>query len=121
MITGSCHCGKTTFRIDGRLPERVTRCTCTICTKRGVLHAYYTPGQFSVSAEGDRIYRWRGQLVDSHFCGRCGCATYNASPAIRNDGTWDGATRIIAINARLLDELALEDAPVSVVDGKNRV
>ena len=121
MVTGSCHCGKTTFRIHGALPERVTRCNCSVCAKRGVLHAYYAPGQFSVSAEGDRIYRWRGRLVDSHFCGQCGCATYNASPALRNDGSWDGATRVIAVNARLLDGFVAEEAPLSIVDGKNRV
>lgn len=120
MITGKCHCGKTSFRIDGDLPKQVTRCTCSICAKRGVLHAYYAPEQFSVSAEQDRVYRWHTRLVASHFCGECGCATYNESPVFQPDGSVDGERRIVAVNARLFDDFDAEHAPVAVVDGKNR-
>ncbi len=120
MITGSCHCGKTSFRIDAGLPESVTRCTCSICAKRGVLHTYCAPAQFSVKSEAERVYRWNTQLVESHFCGECGCATYNESPAFGPDGSWDGAARVIAVNARLLDGFAADDVPVTLVDGRNR-
>lgn len=27
-ITGSCHCGKTAFRMDTDMPAQLTRCTC---------------------------------------------------------------------------------------------
>jgi hypothetical protein len=54
------------------------------------------------------------------FCGECGCATYNESPAFEPDGSWDGKRRIVAVNARLLDDFVADDAPVTVIDGKNR-
>jgi hypothetical protein len=120
MVTGSCHCGKTFFRIAGELPLSVTRCTCSICSKRGALNAYYSPEQFSVTAHADRIYRWGSQLVSSHFCAECGCATYDESPAFAPDGSWDAKRRVISVNARLLDDFNIDDAPVSVVDGKSR-
>jgi len=120
MVTGQCHCGKTSFRIDGELPQAVTRCTCSICSKRGALYAYFSPEQFTVTAHADHIYRWNSQLVSSHFCAECGCATYNESPAFAPDGSWDSKTRVIAVNARLLDDFSADDAPVSVVDGKSR-
>ncbi|HYP77333.1 MAG TPA: hypothetical protein VER12_15290 [Polyangiaceae bacterium] len=121
MVTGQCHCGKTSFRIDGDLPPTVTRCTCSICSKRGGLYAYYHPDQFAVRAKVDRIYRWNSQLVSSHFCGECGCATYNESPAFALDGSWDSKRRVIAVNARLLDNFNVDQVQVTVVDGKSRM
>jgi len=120
MVTGRCHCGKTSFRIDGDAPLTVTRCTCSICSKRGALYAYYRPEQFSVIADADRVYRWNSQLVSSHFCTECGCATYNESPAFAADGSWDAKTRVIAVNARLFDDFDADVALLTVVDGKSR-
>ena len=42
-ITGSCHCGKTRFRIDIDIPAQLTRCTCSFCAKRGALLAALAP------------------------------------------------------------------------------
>ena len=83
-ITGSCHCGKTSFLIDADIPETLTRCTCSFCAKRGALLAYYQPAQFQVTAaaQDDAVYRWNTQLVAHHFCAGCGCATYSDSPAL---------------------------------------
>jgi hypothetical protein len=120
MVSGKCHCGKTSFWIAGELPDCVTKCTCSICLKRGALHAYYSPEQFSVSALVDRVYRWNTELVSSHFCGECGCATYSESPCFQMDGSWDESKRIIAVNARLLDGFDADAAPITVVDGRSR-
>ena len=35
------------------------------------------------------------------------------------DGSWDGKTRRIGVNARLLDNIDAAAAPVQVIDGKN--
>ena len=120
-ITGSCHCGKTTFRIEGEIPAKLTRCTCSFCSKRGALLAYYQPEQFHVAtpATDDATYRWNTKLVAHHFCAACGCATYTDSPAFEPDGKWDGKTRRIGVNARLLDGFDAAAAPVTVIDGKN--
>jgi hypothetical protein len=39
-VKGSCHCGATQF--TAQRPATVTRCTCSFCSKRGVLWAYQT-------------------------------------------------------------------------------
>ena len=44
-VKGSCHCGNTQFEVS-EAPAGVTRCTCSLCSKRGALWAYYTPTQF---------------------------------------------------------------------------
>jgi transketolase N-terminal domain/subunit len=40
-------------------------------------------------------------------------------PDFQRDGSWDGKTRRIAVNARLLDDFEAADWPVTVIDGKN--
>lgn len=39
--------------------------------------------------------------------------------AFEPDGAWDGKTRRIGVNARLLDAFDAASAPVKVLDGKN--
>ena len=119
-VTGSCHCGNNSFRIEGETPETLTRCTCSFCSKRGALLAYYEPAQFQVTnATGDSIYLWNAKLVKHHFCSNCGCATYSDSPAFGQDGSWDKVTRRIGVNARLFDNFDAAAAPIDVIDGKN--
>ncbi|MBW4484527.1 MAG: GFA family protein [Tildeniella torsiva UHER 1998/13D] len=120
-ITGQCHCGKVHFQIEGDLPDQLTRCTCSFCSKRGVLLAYFHPDQFhSTVADGsDSIYRWNTEMVAHHFCSTCGCATFSDSPAFELDGSWDKVTRRIGVNARLFDDFDAATAPVTVIDGKN--
>lgn len=120
-VTGSCHCGKTKFEIDGEPPAQLTRCTCSFCSKRGTLYAYYEPEKFNLTTpEADTaVYCWRSKLVAHHFCPVCGCGTYSDSPAFTRDGKWDGKTRRIGVNARLFDNFDAATAPVTVIDGKN--
>jgi hypothetical protein len=120
-IKGSCHCGGTSFEIDGDIPEQLMRCTCSFCSKRGALYAYYQPEQFHVSASAgtDRTYCWNTKLVEHHFCGNCGIQTFSNSPAFERDGSWDKKTRRIGVNARLFDNFDAASASVSVIDGKN--
>ena len=120
-ITGSCHCGATSFRIDAEMPSKLTRCTCSICAKRGVLWAYFQPAEFhpTISTAGEAVYRWNTRLVAHHFCPTCGCATYSDSPAFEPDGSWDKRTRRIGVNARLFDDFEAAVAPVDVIDGKH--
>jgi len=119
-ITGTCHCGKTAFRIDGDIPDALTRCTCSFCAKRGALVAYYPPEKFLVTvAAQDGLYRWNSRLVAHHFCAHCGIAVYSDSPAFGRDGKWDGSTRRIGVNARLFDDYDADAAQVTVIDGKH--
>lgn len=120
-ITGRCHCGKTAFAIDGDIPFALTRCTCSFCSKRGHLYAYFEPNQFRLTTPESRLatYRWNTKKVAHHFCPECGRGTFSDSPDFRQDGSWDGKTRHIGVNARLFDDFDAAAAPVQVLDGKN--
>ena len=119
--TGRCHCGKTAFEIDGEIPATLTRCTCSFCAKAGRLIAYYRPEQFHLASDAKNLgtYRWNTRMIAHHFCPTCGCATFSDSPNYQPDGSWDGKTRRIGVNARLLDDFDAATARVTVIDGKN--
>lgn len=118
-VKGSCHCGGTQFTI-AEAPQSVTRCTCSICSKRGALWAYLTPAQFTLTTPRETVatYLWQTKMVQSHFCPTCGCTTFNESPDW-STGKPDFDNPKIAINARLLDDFDLDAVPVEVIDGRN--
>ncbi len=120
-IRGSCHCGAVKFEIDGEIPAQLVRCTCSFCSKRGALTANFTPAQFRLTPppSGDSTYRWNTRMVAHHFCPLCGCATYTDSPAFQTDGSWDGQTRRVVVNARLFDDFDAAAADITVIDGKH--
>ena len=119
-LTAHCHCGRNAFEIDGELPAQSTRCTCSFCSKRGHLYAYFAPDQLRVTqADSDAVYRWNSKNVANHFCSACGCDLYADSPAFAKDGSWDGTTRRICVNARLFDDFEAADWPMTVIDGKH--
>lgn len=118
-LTGRCHCGRNAFEVNGEMPAQLTRCTCSFCSKRGHLYAYFKLEQLKItSADSDAIYRWNSKLVANHFCSTCGCDVYADSPDFQQDGSWDGKTRRACVNARLFDDFEAADHPVAVIDGK---
>ena len=121
MISGSCHCGKSTFRIKAEIPQSLTRCTWSFCSKRGVLWAYFEPALFELtsSVDKDATYRWNSKMVGHHFCPVCGCGTFIDTPAFEPDESFDKHTRRIGVNARLFDNYVAASAPVVEIDGKN--
>lgn len=118
-IKASCHCGNTKFEVDA-VPADVTRCTCSFCSKRGALWAYYKPAQFRLTSPPENVatYQWRTRTVKHHFCANCGCGTFGESPDW-STGQPDFDNPKIAVNARLLDDFDLDAVPVTVIDGKN--
>jgi hypothetical protein len=118
-VKGSCHCGNTQFEVS-EAPASVTRCTCSFCSKRGSLWAYYTPSQFRLASPPENIatYHWGSRTVKHHFCANCGCGTYSESPDW-SSGKPDFGKMKIGVNAWLFDDFNPGVVPVTVIDGKN--
>ena len=69
-IKGSCHCGNTQFEVS-EAPAAVTRCTCSLCSKRGALWASQeTEGDFALTTARDRVstYQWGSYQIEHHHC-----------------------------------------------------
>jgi hypothetical protein len=117
-LKGSCPCRATQFQV-GAPPAQVSACNCSFCAKRGALWAYYTPDEFKLTTARDRVstYQWGSFTVQHHFCGVCGCGTYSESPDW-STGKPDFDHPRIGVNARLLDDFAVEAVPVTQMNGK---
>jgi GNAT superfamily N-acetyltransferase len=70
---GSCHCGRVRFRVTAAL-DRVVRCNCSICRKKGFLHLIVPPAQFELlSGAGDlTVYTFNTGVAKHQFCRHCG-------------------------------------------------
>jgi hypothetical protein len=110
MIEATCHCGAVRIEVDAA-PETVTDCNCSICRRRGVLWAYYSPKSVRIHPpEGaTSIYMWGDRDIEFHACKVCDCTTHWA-PA---DKTRDR----MAVNARLMPPEVLAAASVRKHDG----
>ena len=120
-IKGSCHCGQTQFELS-EAPASVTRCTCSLCSKRGALWAYYTPAQFRLTSPPENVatYLWGSRTVKHHFCAGCGCGTYPESPDW-SSGKPDFGNPKVGVNSRLFDDFDLDALPVTVIDARTLV
>ena len=116
MVKGSCHCGATRFALR-HVPQDMTVCTCSLCTKRGALWSYYEPDDVVFETQDDAIYMWQSRTVKHHFCNQCGCSTFSDSP-LWVDGRPDLQRRCFGINVRLLDNFDISALPVVEVDGR---
>jgi hypothetical protein len=117
-LTGSCHCKATRFEV-AFVPETVTACTCSNCSKRGALWAYYEPTDVTFIADDARgTYRWGAKIGKYNFCTVCGNSTFNETPSWV-DYKPDFDNPKISINARLFDDFDVASIPVEVLDGKN--
>ena len=118
IVKGSCHCKATRFEVASA-PETVFFCTCSFCSKRGALWAYYNPDEVTfTSNEDNAVYQWQSRTVKHNFCAVCGCGTHLQSPDF-STGVPDFDHPRVGINARLLDDFALDEVPVTVMDGRN--
>jgi hypothetical protein len=116
-LKATCHCGATEIEVNAP-PASVTRCTCTFCSKRGVLWAYYPPDAVKIVNAREPV-RYSRSGFNSHFhCGACGCSLYSDSPEWI-DFKPHPTRRKFGINGRLFDDFDLDAVPVRVVDGKN--
>jgi hypothetical protein len=118
-LKARCHCGATQFEVT-HVPEWVSDCNCSFCSKRGALWAYYAPDQFKLTTARDRVstYQWGGYFGEHHHCGVCGCGTYSEFPSFEN-GVVNYDDPKICLNARLFEDFDLAAVPVRKADGKS--
>jgi hypothetical protein len=77
-ISGSCHCGNITFRLDWRpepteIPARA--CSCSFCAKHGGLWTSCPTGSLSITVRQPELvskYSFGTRTADFHVCSSCG-------------------------------------------------
>jgi hypothetical protein len=56
---GGCHCGRVRFRARVDL-DLLSQCSCSICTKKGILHLPIAPDEFELLRGKDALTAYRG-------------------------------------------------------------
>lgn len=109
-VRATCHCGAIALSFN-TAPTEVTDCNCSICRRYGVLWAYYSPHDVTMSPSEPVIdtYLWNGRHVAFNRCATCGCVTHWSA----TDKTRDR----MGVNARLLPVEVLAQARVRHLDG----
>ena len=111
MIDLSCHCGAVKLQVPTP-PENVAECNCSICSKLGVLWAYYPAEEVTrvTSEDAKDTYVWGDEMIRFCRCKNCGCTTHweSIDPSF---------TERMGVNARLMSDLDLKEIPLRHTDG----
>jgi len=110
MVSASCHCGSVRIEIEAP-PTEVTECDCSLCSRYGVLWAYFLPDRVRRSPPDPptEVYMWDGRSIEFHRCPNCGCVSHWAAADRRRDR--------MGVNARLMPPEVLAGARVRHRDG----
>jgi hypothetical protein len=112
-LVGTCHCGRVQITIPA-LPDHVTHCNCSLCSKTGFQGIYYPSEAVTITGELDDYVRADSNpaCIAQHRCRHCGIATH-----------WTPLTEPpherIGINARLFEPGSLDGIEVREVDGRS--
>ncbi len=110
---GSCHCRRILFSVKAVI-ESVTKCNCSICRKKGVLHYRVSPQNFTLLTDPNSVGEYQfGTFIARHcFCPVCGIHVFSHPRA---------APHLYAINVNCLDDfnMAASKPTIHHFDGEN--
>ena len=94
---GGCHCGRVRFRARVDL-DLLSQCSCTICTKKGILHLPVSADDFELLSGKHSLtaYTFGTGVAQHTFCTHCGMHAFYI-PRSQPD--------MITVNARCLDDI----------------
>lgn len=77
MLVGACHCGAIKIRLPA-MPEKGTRCNCSICRRLGAVWAYYEFGTVQIEGHPENTdeYIQGDRTLRTIRCKNCGCVTH---------------------------------------------
>ena len=113
IYSGSCHCGKIGYEVEGTLTEAI-ECNCSHCSRKGYLLWFVPRDQLRLrtSAETVSTYTFNKHLIEHRFCSNCGCAPFG-------EGKDPKGNSMAAINVRCLEDIDRSALKITPVDGKS--
>ncbi len=110
--TGSCHCGKIAFEVEGEINGALA-CNCSICSRKGSLLWFVPREKFHLLTPEDAAasYTFHKHVIRHRFCPTCGIHPYA-------EGVDPQGNRIAAVNLRCVDGIDLAAMPVQHFDGR---
>jgi hypothetical protein len=110
--TGSCHCGKIAFEVEGDLTGALA-CNCSICQRKGSLLWFLPRDNMKLlTPESDiSTYTFNKHVIQHRFCAACGMHPFG-------EGIDPQGNRMAAINIRCLENIDLDTIPVQHFNGR---
>jgi hypothetical protein len=112
-LTGSCHCGKVSFEVEGDL-QQVVECNCSHCSRKGFLLWFVPREKFTLlqGAEELATYKFNNHVIAHQFCKTCGSQPF----AYGKDR--QGAEKAM-INVRCLPDVEVSSLNRIPIDGRS--
>ena len=94
---GGCHCGRVRFRAEVDL-DRLSQCSCSICTKKGILLLSLDPANFQLlrGRTALKSYTFGTGVAQHTFCSHCGMHAFYIPRS---------QPHRVTVNARCLDDI----------------
>ena len=108
-----CHCGLVEAQIKVNNFEKILRCNCSICKRKGVLMTMVKKEDFQITKGLDKLklYQFHSKVAKHFFCSICGIFTHTR-PRIN--------PKLYMINIACIEGVdPFEYENVSVNDGNN--
>ncbi len=108
-----CHCGAVEGEIKGDIFEKVVRCNCSICKRKGAIMSIIKNEDFKITKGKDKLklYQFHSKVANHYFCKECGIYTHH-NPRINPSLT--------GINLGCVDEAdTFKIENIKVADGRN--
>ncbi len=111
MYSGGCHCGRVAFQVEGKI-DRVLRCNCSVCAKKGFLHWIVERERFRLLTSEEELssYRFGSHTAKHHFCRTCGIHSFYVPKSHPNG---------FSVNVRCLDDVDFTQIDIVDFDGRN--
>ncbi len=111
--SGSCHCGKVTYKVALDLSHVMT-CNCSICSRTGSVMAFVPEDGFELLSGEDALtdYQFNTKNVHHVFCSTCGVRSFAR-------GTDRKGAAMYMVNARCLEGVDLKALAVTEHDGRS--
>lgn len=112
LHSGGCHCGKVRYEVKAAI-DSVLGCNCSMCSKKGSLLTFVGEDAFTLKSGEDHLtdYQFNKHVIHHTFCRACGVTSFAR-------GTGPDGKKMVAINARCLDDFDLDAVTVKMFDGK---
>lgn len=111
LFQGGCHCGNVQITLE-KLPETLTSCNCSVCSRYAALWGYYREAQVSIieGELGASRYCWGDKYIEFHHCNNCKCITHYIS-------TGKAKVDKVGINFRMFEPNLIKPIKIRHFDG----
>ena len=115
----SCHCGEIKAEIDIKSFDKILRCNCSICKRKGAIMSIVKNEDFKIIKGKDKLsmYQFHSKVAQHFFCSVCGIYTHH-HPRSNPSMTGFNLGCVNDVNTFKLNEVPVNDGENHPLDKK---